>query len=143
VAGSYEWGKQHSCLITLRTTVYEECRFVGCGAVWFYYKHVSEERVTSIFKVEEIIRARKKRTRLLTDWLQFEGHRMRTFVGGRWSAPLPRFILNPQGATSQETALLKVTAVKASNPVQFMKLLVLSCPSSVFCFHLHTLITTG
>jgi hypothetical protein len=33
----------------------EECRLLGCGALWVYYESdVSEEHIASIFRVEEM-----------------------------------------------------------------------------------------
>jgi hypothetical protein len=47
---------------------YKECRFLGCGTVWIYYKPTFRgERVASIFSVEEITRERKSVKLLLTD----------------------------------------------------------------------------
>jgi hypothetical protein len=47
---------------------HKDCRLPGCGIVWVYYKtDVSEERVASIFRVEEIKRAKKSVKLLLTE----------------------------------------------------------------------------
>jgi hypothetical protein len=64
---------------------------------------VSEERLASIYRVEEITWARKRVFLLPWRW--------------RWHVPPKRrFITNPHSATSQKTVFFIVTTMKTSNP---------------------------
>jgi hypothetical protein len=105
---------------------YEAYRLLGCG-------DVSEERVASIFRAEEVPRARKRFRRMQTDYTSaalrepLEGEvrcgKVKSTVsawgkrggGGRelndwrWRRHVPpqrRFTMNPQGATFQKTVFL-------------------------------------
>jgi hypothetical protein len=116
------WLSNCTCDQATTTWFFEECRLLVCGAVCILWTDVSEERITSIFRVEKST-CKNQCEQVAANWVKSKNENQHEQVAAdsvksRWRRYVPlkrRFTQDRHGTTSQKTAFFIVTAMKTSN----------------------------